>query len=116
MGWRAGQRLSRARPGRRCGVRHRYRSERGMVTAELALTLPALVLVTGLLMWAVAAVSTQMRCVDAARAAARSLARGDSAAAATASARALAPRQATIQLSRGGGTLGGGVPDEMYPP
>jgi len=87
-----------------------------MVTAELAMTLPALVLVTGLLMWAVAAVSTQMRCVDAARAAARSLARGDSAAAATASARALAPGQATIQLSRAGGTVVVRVTATVDPP
>lgn len=75
-----------------------------MVTAELAMTLPALVLVTGLLMWAIAVVSTQMRCVDVARTAARSLARGDSETAATAVARALDPGQATIQLSRVGGT------------
>ena len=87
-----------------------------MVTAELAMTLPALVLVTGLLMWAVGAVSTQMRCVDAARAAARSLARGDSEAAATASARALAPGQATIQLSRSGGTVTVRVAATVDPP
>ncbi|MGH8835626.1 MAG: TadE family type IV pilus minor pilin [Actinomycetes bacterium] len=87
-----------------------------MVTAELAMTLPALVLVTGLLMWAVGAVSTQMRCVDAARAAARSLARGDSAAAATAAARVLAPGQATIHLSRAGGTVTVRVTATVDPP
>jgi len=90
-------------PGR---VRSRIRgSDRGMVTAELAMALPALVVVTGLLMWAVAAVSTQVRCIDAARAAARSLARGDSEAAATASARTLAPGQAKVLVSRSGRTV-----------
>lgn len=80
------------------------------------MTLPALVLVAGLLMWAVSAVSAQMRCVDAARSAARSLARGDSEAAATASARALAPGQATIQLSQAGGTVTVRVAATVDPP
>jgi len=101
-------------PGR---VRSRIRgSDRGMVTAELAMALPALVVVTGLLMWAVAAVSTQVRCIDAARAAARSLARGDSEAVATASARILAPGQADVQVRRSGRTVLVKVTAAVRPP
>jgi len=79
--------------------------DRGTVTAELAMTLPALVVVTGLLMWAVTAVTAQLRCVDAARAAARGLVRGDSVAVATATARTLAPDHARIEVSRSDGLV-----------
>lgn len=48
-----------------------------MVTAELALAVPALVLLLALVLGAMAAGLDRVRCVDAARLAARSLARGD---------------------------------------
>lgn len=48
-----------------------------MVTAELAAALPALVLVAVLCVWAVAAAAAHVRCLDAARSAARELARGE---------------------------------------
>lgn len=48
-----------------------------MVTAEIAVALPALVLVLTLGLGAVAAVTDQLRCVDAARTGARLLARGE---------------------------------------
>lgn len=52
--------------------------ERGAVTAELALGLPLLLSVTVGLVWLLAVGAAQVRVVDAAREAARMLARGDS--------------------------------------
>jgi hypothetical protein len=51
--------------------------ERGTATAELALAVPALVLLTALCVAAVGAVATHVRCLDAARSGARTLARGE---------------------------------------
>lgn len=73
------------------------RRDGGMVTAELAVALPALVLVLGVLLGALALGADQVRCVDAASAAARSLARGDPAPRAVVLARTLGPRQASVQ-------------------
>ncbi|MEO3861228.1 TadE family type IV pilus minor pilin [Acrocarpospora sp. B8E8] len=52
--------------------------EAGSVTAEIAVALPALVVVLGAALWAVAVVCAQLECVDAARAGARAAARGES--------------------------------------
>ena len=52
------------------------RSERGAITAELALALPAVVLVLAVLLVTVGATTTTLRCADAARAAARVAALG----------------------------------------
>lgn len=73
------------------------RRDGGMVTAELAVALPALVLVLGVLLGALALAADQVRCVDAASAAARSLARGEPAARAEGLARMLGPRQASVE-------------------
>jgi hypothetical protein len=54
------------------------RRDRGMATAELAVALPAVVLVILAGMTAVSAVTAQLRCVDAAREGARAAARGES--------------------------------------
>ena len=78
---------------------------RGMVTAETALALPALALVVGLMLWALLAVTAQLRCVDAARAAARSVARGDGLAESVAAGLRLAPKGAHIRVERGGGLV-----------
>jgi hypothetical protein len=51
--------------------------DRGSATAELAVSLPALVLMVLTAMTAVVAVRTQLECVDAAREAARAAARGE---------------------------------------
>ncbi|GIH70254.1 hypothetical protein Mth01_25070 [Sphaerimonospora thailandensis] len=51
--------------------------ERGSVTAETAVALPALVLVLAAVLWAVTVVDARLRCVDAARAGARAAARGE---------------------------------------
>ncbi len=53
------------------------RSERGAVTAELALVLPILVAVTIGLVWLLSVGVAQVRTVDAARETARAVARGD---------------------------------------
>jgi hypothetical protein len=82
------------------------RSERGMVTAELAACLPTLVLVLAVALTAVSAVSARVRLQDAAREAARSAARGDAATARRLAAQA-APG-ARLTLSGGGGGGGGG--------
>jgi hypothetical protein len=77
----------------------------GMVTAETALALPALALVVGLMLWALLAATAQLRCVDAARAAARSVARGDGQAESVAAGLRLAPEGAHIRVERSGGLV-----------
>lgn len=77
-------------------VRHR---ETGMVTAELAVALPALVLVLTLGLSAVQAVTDQLRCIDAARVGARMLARGDAVDVVRSAVAAQAPGGADIDLS-----------------
>src|SRR3954447_16179955 len=86
-------------------ARLRHEPCRGAVTAETAVALPALVAVLALALWAVGAVNAQLRCVDAARLAARAVARGDDAAAATSRAEAAAPPGATVQVTRAGGLV-----------
>src|SRR4051794_28577883 len=76
--------------------------ERGYVTAETALALPALALVLAFALWAVQVVAGQLRCVDAAREAARALARGDSQSVARAAAQRAAPPGAVIAMTSGG--------------
>jgi Flp pilus assembly protein TadG len=67
------------------------RGERGAVTAETAVVLPLLVAVSVSMVWLVAVGLAQMRATDAAREAARALARGESVARAEALARQAAP-------------------------
>lgn len=83
----------RARGGRR---------DHGYVTAETACVLPVLVLLLGMLLWGPAALATQLRCGDAARAAARAVARGEPAATARAVARDAAPEGAAVRLTEDG--------------
>ena len=72
--------------------------DRGSVTAETALALPVLVVVLAGLVWVLAAVGAQLRCVDAAAGAARAAARGESPAAVTALGRSLAPDGAVVTV------------------
>lgn len=72
-----------------------------MATVEAAIALAALVAVLVLGIGALLAVSAQVRCVDAAREAARLAARGDTAAAVTAG-RRVAPPGARIRLGTEG--------------
>lgn len=55
------------------------RDERGMVTAETALVIPVLVAVSLAMVWLLTLGVAQMKVTDAAREAARALARGESA-------------------------------------
>ncbi len=72
--------------------------QRGSVTAETAVVLPALVAVLVLCLWSVTVVGQQLRCIDAARTGARALARGEPAALARAAAERAAPAGARVTL------------------
>ena len=72
--------------------------QRGMVTAEFAVVLPAVVLVLALSVGALGLALDQIRCVDAARAGARAAARGDSAAAVILVASRAAPSDALVSV------------------
>lgn len=76
-----------------------------MVTAEIAVTMPVLVLVLLAGLGAVAFGTTQLRCADAAAVAARLAARDEPAAVVLAAARAAAPPAAEIQVRRTGDTV-----------
>jgi Flp pilus assembly protein TadG len=78
------------------------RSERGAVTAELALGLPLLLAVTVGLVWLLAAAAAQVRVVDAAREAARVAARGDGTEMARSVGRRIAPRGAEVSVQVAG--------------
>lgn len=82
-------------PGRRAAAR-----DTGMVTAETAVVLPVLLVVLAAAVWVLAAVAGQLRCVDAARAAARAAARGDGSPVVQAAATQVAPAGATVQVQR----------------
>jgi hypothetical protein len=71
---------------------------RGMVTAELAVTILTGFAVLTMMCWGIYVVVTQLRCVDAAAAVARQAARGDDTA--VAKAKAGAPSGATITIEK----------------
>jgi len=73
------------------------------VTAEFAVTLPVVVSLLAVLLGAVAAGTQQLRLEEAARAASRALARGDSQEAAKAGALRLAGEHAWLELHDDGG-------------
>lgn len=95
--------------------RRRLRGDRGMVTAEAAVALPALVVLAGLAVSVVALATGQLRCVDAAREAARAVARGEPAAAARALAARAAPQGARITLADSGDTVSVTVTVQVRP-
>ena len=76
-----------------------------MATVELAVALPALVLVLVVALSAVTTVLDQVRCVDAARATARAAARGEASGAAIAQGRPLGPPGAVFAVSPSGGSV-----------
>lgn len=82
------------------GCEKRRYGDRGFVTAEAALALPVLVMVTAMLVSGLIAVLLQMQCVDAARSGARAAARQDPADQVVEVARGIAPRGATVTVSR----------------
>ncbi|MFF7635554.1 TadE family type IV pilus minor pilin [Kitasatospora sp. NPDC008050] len=73
------------------------------MTAETAVVVPSLVLLLAMFLWGVLAGAAQLRCIDAARVAARTAARGDTDAVAKAA--AVAPPGATIQVLGSGDTV-----------
>ncbi|RNI18333.1 hypothetical protein EFY87_18105 [Flexivirga caeni] len=73
-----------------------------MVTAELAATIPALVFVLLIALNAVLIGINQVRCVDAARVAARAAARGDSPGAVQAAGARAAPSGSAVVVSTAG--------------
>ncbi len=83
-----------------CRLTGRHRDE-GMVTAELAVAIPIVVLVLAFCAAGIAAGIDQVRCIDAARAAARSAARGDTAAESRQLALRAAPAGAAVEVDRG---------------
>lgn len=82
--------------------RHRSADDRGSATAELAVALPALVLLVLFALGAINAVLAQMRCVDAARDAALAAARGEDG---TAAGRRTAPAGASVSVQVDGDTV-----------
>jgi hypothetical protein len=80
--------------------RWRHRDDGGTATAELAVVLPAVVLLGASGVWAVAAAAAQLRCVDAAGTGARALARGETTAAVSRAVAEVAPAGAAVSISR----------------
>lgn len=81
----------------------RLRGDSGMVTAEIAVAVPTLVVLLSFALAAVAVVGAQLRCVDAAREGARTAARGGAGAAAIAA--AVAPPHAHVTIGRTAGRV-----------
>ena len=80
------------------GVRVRRRESGGMVTAEAAAVLPLVALVALALVWVVSIGIAQVRVVDAARDAARAIARGDADRTAAAAARRTVGGPASVAI------------------
>ena len=93
---------SRDDSGNRNGDCDCDRDDSGTATAELAVVLPAVVLLAASGVWAVAAAAAQLRCVDAAGTGARALARGETAAAVSRAVAEVAPDGAAVSISRMG--------------
>lgn len=70
-----------------------------MVTAETAAVLPVLALLLAFALWSISAVAAQLRCIDAAREAARAAARGEPADQVRADALAAAPGDAEVSVA-----------------
>jgi TadE-like protein len=99
-----------AATGRTSGCRNH--GDRGQATAELAVGLPALMLLTIVALTAVAAALANVQCVDAAREAARASARGQSGVVA---AMRVAPIGASIQVSHDGDLVRAEVREVVHP-
>ena len=95
--------------------RQKQGCERGMVTAEAALALMALVVVALGMVWAVTVVTQQARCMDAARDTARAVARGDTVVASRSEGRRSAPRGASIDVRIRGGIVTVDVSHDVRP-
>lgn len=96
--------VARAERGRR-RVPVRPAGAEGYATAEAAVALPALLVVLALSVGVVVGVGAQLRCVDAARTAARVASRGDGDPAAVRAAQRVAPRGARVTVVHHGGLV-----------
>lgn len=83
----------------------RTRTDDGAVTAEAAMVIPVLVVLSAALSWLVCLGVAQVRVVDAAREAARSLARSQDESTALALGRRVAPDGADFTIRREAGTV-----------
>ncbi|WP_308405541.1 TadE family type IV pilus minor pilin [Streptomyces tardus] len=83
----------------RCLCRWR---DSGQATAETAVVVPSLVLLTAMLLWGLLAGAAHIQCVDAARAGARAAARAEPWPGVTAAARQVAPAGAEVEARRVG--------------
>lgn len=79
--------------------------ERGTATAELAVVLPAVVALAAMGVWGVVAVAAYVRCVDAAGAGARAMARGEPPAEVARVVEDMAPHGARVVTDREGGLV-----------
>ncbi|MFI7132972.1 TadE family type IV pilus minor pilin [Nonomuraea sp. NPDC050153] len=91
-------------------------ASRGSVTAETAAVLPALMVVLAAALWAIQAVSAQLECVDAARAAARAAARGEPLDQVMARARTAIRQEAQVAVTRDTETTKVQIAIEVRPP
>lgn len=87
-----------------------------MVTAEAAMVLPVLVCLTVALVWVLMLGAGQVRCVDAAREAARLVARGEDPAVVEAAVDRLAPGDPAWTLDSVGGLVVVRVTTQVRPP
>jgi Flp pilus assembly protein TadG len=108
--------VHRGRRGTTARRRFRRGPEEGAVTAETALVLPAVVLVLAAAVWVVSLAAATLRCVDAAREAARALARGETPALARQLAEQVAPAGAEMRTSSDGGLVRVTVSVRARPP
>lgn len=92
------------------------RDESGSVTAEAALVLPIMAFFALALVWLVSLGLAQVQAVDAARDAARELARGGDSSAATVAARRTAPDDAAVEVGHDGGLVTVSVSFPSQPP
>ena len=86
-------------------MRRRDPGDAGAATAELALGIPLLLALTVGLVWMLAVGAAQVRVIDASREAARVVARGDTADAAEAVARLIAPAGAEVHIVTAAGEV-----------
>lgn len=93
------------RAAARADATRRRPGDRGAATAELAMVLPLLLVVTLGLVWLLAVGAAQVRTIDAAREAVRGAARGDSVAESVARARRVAPPGSRVILRGDGRTV-----------
>jgi hypothetical protein len=76
-----------------------------MATAEIAVALPALVLITAVVLWGITVASVQLTCTDAARTGARAAARGESLTAVRELVVDAVPKGATVHVRRDEATV-----------